>query len=343
MKILVAEDNPNANQLLQDIVESMGYDTLVAYDGPSALTLADAAQPDLIILDVNMPGMSGFQVCAQLKQEARTADIPVLMLTAQADVESRVTGLGLGAEDYLTKPYSPAELMARVKTRLRAKTESDHLRQTQEVVRQTFERFVSPMVVQRLLEDPSQVQLGGKLQDVTVLFSDLEGFTGVSERSEPEQLLSVLNQYHAHVVQAIVAYGGTVNKFIGDGVMALYNTPLPQAQHALQAVRTACEIRATLASFVERFPAAYRMRINFGIHSGQAVVGNVGTAQLMEFTAVGDTVNLAARLQQLSDGGQIIISEATWQQLDGKVQTQPIGLRAVKGRAELVMLYAVAE
>lgn len=131
--------------------------------------------PDLIILDVNMPGMSGFEVCKIIKSDVKLSHIPVLMLTAQSDVESRVTGLGLGADDYIGKPFSPRELAARVEARIRAKSENDNLRRTQEIIRQTFERYVSPNVVEKLLESPSDVQLGGKLQEITVLFSDLEG------------------------------------------------------------------------------------------------------------------------------------------------------------------------
>ncbi len=342
-KILVAEDNPNARQLVHDILESIGYESILAVDGPSAIAAAQSQIPDLIILDVNMPGMSGFEVCKIIKSDAKLSHIPVLMLTAQSDVESRVIGLGLGAEDYIGKPFSPRELAARVEARIRAKSENDNLRRTQEIIRQTFERYVSPNVVEKLLESPADVQLGGKLQEITVLFSDLEGFTSVSEKTDPEKLLGILNLYHELVVGIIQSEGGTVDKFIGDGVMSLYNTPLLQPDHALRAIRTALNIRRELVKFSEQFEPIYRMKINFGIHTGTAVVGNVGTPQIMNFTAVGDTVNLASRLQALSNNEKILLSQATYDQLNGQVQVNPLGARNVKGRVEPVMVYEAIE
>lgn len=339
MKVLIADDNPNSRQLVKDILESVGYTPLVAIDGPSALAAAQSQVPDLIILDVNMPGMSGFDVCAALKADQRLNHIPIMMLTAQADVNSRVTGLGLGADDYLPKPFNPRELAARVDARLRSKIEADDLRKTKEMIRQTFERFVAPSVVEKLLSDPAQVKLGGHLQEVTVMFSDLEGFTGMSERTEPEKLLSLLNDYHELVVGFIQAHAGTVNKFIGDGVMALYNTPLVQPDHAVRAVSTALQIKEKLVEFSQQFAPEHRMLLNFGINTGTAVVGNVGTQDIMDFTAVGDTVNLAARLQSRADKGQIIISQSTYDRLYGKIAVTPIGLENVKGRSEPVMLY----
>ncbi len=343
MKILVADDNPDSRQLTRDIVASMGHEVVTALDGVRALAAIQEHLPDLVILDVNMPGMSGFDVMSALKSSEATAQIPVLMLTALADVENRVHGLGLGADDYLSKPFNPRELVARVNARLRAKGETDDLRASQEMIRATFERFVAPQVVERLLRDPTQVKLGGTLQEVTVLFADLEGFTSISEFTEPATLLSVLNHYHTLIVNIIQRFGGTVDKFIGDAVMALYNTPLPQEDHALRAVKTAVHIRNSLAEFYEQFDPTFHMRINFGIHTGMAVVGNVGTPQIMDFTAVGDTVNLAARLQDICADGQILISRSTYDQVADQISVTPVGFLDIKGRKEPVMAYTVSE
>lgn len=341
VKVLIADDNPNSRQLVRDILESVGYEPLLAVDGPEALRMTRESRPDLLILDVNMPGMSGFEVCSILKSDPEYSAIPVLILTALTDVENRVTGLGLGADDYLTKPFSPRELTARIDARLRNKVETDTLRKTQETLRQTFERYVSPRVVEKLLQEPDQVRLGGQLQEVTVLFCDLEGFTAYSERSSPENVLATLNQYLAVIVSVIQSYAGTVNKFIGDGVMALYNTPLSQTDHALRAVRTALQIRESLHEFADQLEAEQRMLINVGIHTGQAVVGNIGTPQMMEFTAIGDAVNLAARLQGLAVGGRILISEATWKLVSTNLLANPMGPQTVKNRREPVMVYEV--
>ncbi len=341
MKVLAVDDNADNVELISDIVSSIGHTVIKAFDGPEALLAIEREIPDLIVLDVNMPGMTGFEVVAQLKKDPRTAKIPVIMLTALVDIDNKVEGLELGADDYLTKPYSPRELIARIETRLRAKTETDTLRETQQMIRATFERFVAPPVVEQLLRDPRSVKLGGKLQEVTVMFADMENFTSISEQTEPEMLLSVLNTYHELVVETVQANKGTIDKFIGDAVMALYNTPLEQGDHPLRAVRSAYQIQQVLGEFHQNFEPKFRMNINFGIHTGMAVVGNVGTTQIMNFTAVGDTVNVAARLQANSHGGRILISESTYQCIRAHVNVKPLGLTTFKGRNEPVHTYEV--
>lgn len=340
-KVLAVDDNADNLELIYDIVSAMGHEVIKAADGPQALDAVADDIPDLIILDVNMPGMTGFEVVAKLKEDPHTAQIPVIMLTALMDVDNKVEGLELGADDYLTKPYSPRELIARIETRLRAKSETDTLRETQQMIRATFERFVSASVVDQLLKYPEQVKLGGKLQEITVFFADIENFTSISERTEPEQLLSVLNRYHELIVETVQHYKGTVDKFIGDAVMALYNTPLELGDHALRAVRSAYEIKQALRDFHLNFDPIFQMKINFGIHTGLAIVGNVGAPQIMDFTALGDTVNVASRLQGVSDGGQILISEATYDLIRAHAQVNALGPMVFKGRTEPVMTYEV--
>lgn len=336
MKILAVDDNPINLDLIRDIADSQGYTVLTALDGPGGLALAASELPDIIILDVSMPGMDGFEVCLRLKADPVLSQIPVIMLTALAEVADRVQGLVAGADDYLTKPFSARELLARIDTRMRAKNESDGLREAQERIRATFSRFVSPAVVEQLLRDPTHVKLGGKLQPLTVMFADLEGFTSVSETTPPEELLLILNAHHELVVRLIQEYGGTIDKFIGDAVMALYNTPLEQPDHVEQAVRTALAIQEALPAFHDQFPPEFRMKINIGLHTGQAIVGNVGAPNLMDFTAVGDTVNVAARLQTQGRGGQIIASLPVCEVVRQDVEVRELGSIMLKGRAVAV-------
>ncbi|MBN1200376.1 MAG: response regulator [Anaerolineae bacterium] len=338
-KVLIAEDNYDSRELVSDILLGLGYVPVMAENGKVALDKILDDPPDLVILDVNMPVMDGFEVCEALKRNPSTAKIPVIMLTAQTDVESRVTGLGLGAEDYLPKPFHPRELIARINARLRAKELADSLREQREQIRQTFERFVAHEIVEQLLEDPTRVQLGGAEAIITVLFADLEGFTTMAERTEPCLLLDVLNSYHALLVEHIKSNGGTVDKFLGDGVMALYNTPLPQPDHALRAVRTALEIRDALVNFHQQFDAPFQLDVNVGIHTGWAVIGNIGTPELMNFTAIGDTVNIASRLQEMSTKSQIIISEDTYHLVTGDIVAEQAGSRIVRGREKPVEAY----
>lgn len=341
VKVLVAEDNADNRQLVEDILAGQGYSVTFARDGNEAVSLARQLIPDLVILDINMPGKNGFEVCADLKADSATVQIPILMLTALSDVENRVRGLGLGADDYLVKPFNPRELVARIDTRLRAKIETDHLRADQDLIRRTFERFVPAQVVEQLLRQPENVRLGGQLQEVTVLFADLEGFTAVSEHTDPERLLELLNQYHALLAEHIQREGGLIDKFLGDGLMALFNTPLPQEDHPLHAVRAAVNIQRALADFHAKLEPPFRLPVNFGVSTGIAVVGNVGTADLMDFTAIGDTVNLASRLQGLCEHGQILISDAVYAQVAPAISGELFGTRIVKGREEPVVIYTV--
>lgn len=346
MRILAVDDNPVNISLITDVINVGGWDVIPAFDGPSAIKIAQTEIPDLIVLDVSMPEMSGYEVCMALKANPVTANIPVIMLTALNEVDDRVRGLAAGADDYLTKPYSARELIARINTRLRAKAEADALRDMQQTIRTTFERFVPPSVVTQLLEDPTRIKLGGQLQEITVLFADLENFTGVSELTHPEHLLTVLNSYHELLVQLILNEGGTVDKFMGDAVMALYNTPLEQPDHIMRAVRTALAIQAALPEFHTTLEPGLQMNVNIGVHTGMAVVGNIGASQIMDFTAVGDTVNIAARLQQISSGGRVLVSKAVVDCIaqspeNDAITAEMMGPISLKGRVELVETYAI--
>ena len=341
MKILAVDDYKESRQMLVEIVSSMGHEVFQAADGESALVQAREISPDLIILDVNMPGISGFDVCRTLKKDPKTRSIPVIFLTGLHEDDDRIRGLDIGADDYLTKPYLVRELTARIDARLRAKAETDAQHAKEVAIRQTFERFLAPQVVERLLLHPEKVKLEGELQEVSVLFTDLEGFTTIAERTSPERILRVLNQYHELVATTVRKFHGNVISFIGDGVMALYNTPETLPRHAEAAVKTALAIKHSLDEFHRRFDEPFRLPVNFGIHTGQAIVGSVGTAFTQDFTAVGDTVNLAARLQGLAEHGQILISEQTRKELDDRIMVRTMGRLTVKNRTEAVLTYEV--
>lgn len=343
MKVLVAEDHFSNREIIAETLRAAGYEPIVVSEGTAAVRLVRQEHPDLIILDVNMPGMDGFEVCAAIKGDPDTAQIPVIMLTAQTDIQSRVRGLGLGAEDYISKPFSPKELLARVDARLRSKAETDALRQQRQELRRTFERFVSPDIVDALMQNPESAQLGGAVREITVMFADLEGFTSLSERTDPVMLLNILNAYHGLMVQAIKRFGGTVDKFLGDGIMAIYNAPVALDDHALRAVASAFTIQRTLPEFHQTLAPEFHLKINFGIHTGFAVVGNIGTNEVMDYTAVGDTVNLASRLQSMSHGNTITISDSTYQLVQAFVQVRYDGPQDIRGRESKVNTYQVID
>jgi adenylate cyclase len=247
--------------------------------------------------------------------------------------------LGLGADDYLPKPFSPRELIARVRTRLRAKATTDYLRNQREIIKSTFSRFVAQEIIDLMLQNPEQVTLGGQMRPVTVMFADLEGFTGAAEHEDPVEILEVLNAYHGFLVHIIKQNGGTIDKFLGDGLMALFNAPIDMEDHVYLAVKSALEIKHALLMFHHEFEEKYQLGIHIGIHTGPAVVGNVGAPDLMDYTAVGDTVNLASRLLSVSEGKGIMISEAVKEVVESRVVTEYIGPRTVRGRAGSVVVY----
>ena len=343
MKILVIEDNKDSRQLVVDILAMQGYKVLSAVDGLDGLATAQAEIPDLIVLDVNLPKLSGFEVCERLKADPDLSRIPILMLTALSEIDDRVQGLGLGAEDYITKPFNPRELAARVEVRLRAKQVSDDLRAARDQILQTFEHYVASTVVEQLLDDPTKVALGGHIHIVTAFFADLEGFTTVSEYADPETLFTVLNGYLSLIADAVIENRGTLDKFLGDGVMALFNAPLPQPDHALHAVKAALVAQSQVQAYQQSLPEKLRLNFRVGIHTGEAIVGNVGTSRLRNYTAIGDTINTASRLEKSGIGGQILISDETYQQVRNHIEAKKLGTRALKGRETPILIYEVTE
>ncbi|MEA3309810.1 MAG: adenylate/guanylate cyclase domain-containing protein [Chloroflexota bacterium] len=208
-------------------------------------------------------------------------------------------------------------------------------------VRGTFERYVSPSVVQQLLSDPSRVRLGGVRQDVSIFFADLGGFTTFSENLDPEVLFVVLNRYLTLGAQAVLDEGGTLDKFMGDAVMAIFNAPLPQSDYAFRAVRAAWNLKCAIQTLHARPGSAKEMLFGVGIGTGPAVVGNVGSPQLQNYTAIGGSVNLASRLQEYAEPGQILIEEQTYQLVSQNVRVRQLGEIHFKGYSKLKMVYEV--
>ncbi len=339
--ILVADDRVDSVELCRDLLAMEGYRVLAAFNGQEALDQIQRHNPDLVLLDLDMPLLNGYEVCERLKANAATADIPVLMLTAWAAPEHRILGLQLGAEDYVVKPFDYRELLARVQARLRAKLEADRLRQAQRAIRNTFEHFVPPHVVERLLADPALVGLGGRRQEVTILFADLRGYTALAEVLPPEQLVDVLNGHLTAAARAILAYEGTISQYAGDLVMAIFNAPLAQPDHALRALRAAWSLKTAMAAYHSTLSAHLRMDFGVGIASGDAVVGNVGALELLHYTAVGDTVNLAQRLEELAGRGEILLTESCFRAVGTWIQVADRGSTAIRGRSEPVSILSL--
>ncbi|MDM8530936.1 adenylate/guanylate cyclase domain-containing protein [Anaerolineales bacterium HSG25] len=527
--ILVVDDEPVIREVMEALLVVQGYELGFATNGLEALEKTTARPPDLILLDVMMPGMNGLQVCRHLKANETWRNIPIILVTALDGKSDMTKGIDAGADDFLNKPFDNLELLARVRSMLRIKQQYDLLEQqrqqlesalhmneqfarvtaqhleeleilhdvglrlmnhldldsvlslisqvTAEIVlesarcvmhlvseddqhllpivfspkdnskaiypsvgiesivwqvlqnraidmvpdvstssiqleddfsdmqsllivplnddqktvgtltvfgreanlfepshqhvlsilanqavvaimkaryfeerrkekerekqtiRGLFHRYVSPTVVDRLVDGVDDLVLGGKRQSISVLFADIRNFTSFSENLPPEKLVEVLNQYLALAVEAILADDGTLDKFMGDAVMAFFNAPLTQADHTLRAVRAAITMQQLIVDYNHTHASKSKLSFGVGIHVGPAVVGNIGTVQQMNYTAIGDTVNLAKRLQENAEGGQIIISQQAYDLVKSYVQVRDLGPLTVKGRAAIVHTY----
>ncbi len=529
--ILIVDDEQFGRETLEDLLLSQPYHLAFAGNGAEALEKVTELKPSLILLDVMMPDMDGFEVCHRLKAEEQSRHIPIILVTALESKQDLAQGLEAGADDFLSKPVNGIELRARVRSMLRIKSQYDALTRQQqeleaslhlnkkfsqvfaqhlealevlhstgihmmsnldtdsvlnliaqtaldlipeasgcvlhflsgveqqllpvifssenntkmvypslgieEIIRQTiqskqagyvsdlssaphhlqpqlpdmrallttpmvdnqhpvgalsiyssqvdvfkeshqyilsilanqaavairkarffkerevakerekqairhmFQRYVNPAVVDRLVDGRENLALGGKRQAVSILFADIRGFTAYSEKLPPEHLVEVLNQYLALAVEAVLAQEGTLDKFMGDAVMAIFNAPLPQANHILRAIKAALSMQQAIATYNSGIAAMQRLSFGVGIHTGQAVVGNIGTTQQMNYTAIGDTVNLAKRLQENARGGEIILSHAAYQIVQKEVAVKTSRPLTVKGRAAAEYVYTL--
>jgi adenylate cyclase len=246
----------------------------------------------------------------------------------------------VGADDYMHKPFDVAELQ----TKIHAVLDKTHLRienrRLTERMQWVLSRYMPPSVADQLINAPELPSLGGERQDVTMLFADLRGFTAFAARAVPEDLIHHLNRYLSLATEAILAENGTLDKFLGDGFMALFNAPLRDTEHMFHAVRAAIAIQRNTAR-LEPLGDFQPLHFGVGVHTGEVVVGNIGAAQLMNYTAIGDDVNIAKRLQENAKPGQIVVSEKIVRSLSGRLQVKPLEPMALKGHLEEMPIYEV--
>ena len=335
-ELLVVDDNRVNRLLVARTLEQLGHRVAFAENGRQALEALRHRPPDLVLLDIEMPEMNGYQTLEALRADPKLRDIPVVMMSSVDEVDSVARCIEMGAEDYLFKPVNGVLLRARVAASL----EKKRLRDQQ---RELFRKFATPEVAEELLE--TGFALGGKHVDATVMFSDIRSFTSLAESLPPAETIDLLNSYYTLMFDAIGSHGGIVNQMLGDGLMALFGAPLPHADHAERAVRAGLEMLELVAGF-DRDQAAQgkpEIRIGIGIASGQVIAGYTGTERRVTYTCVGDTVNLAAHLEAHTKilGQPILIDEHTRAGLSSAVRVQDHGTVQFKTRAQPVRVYAV--
>ncbi len=350
LRILIVDDVPKNIQVLGSILMSRSYNISFAPNGFEAIELALTNELDLILLDVMMPGIDGFETCRRLKQNPETKDIPVIFMTALSDTSDKVQGFEAGAVDYITKPYEAEEVLARVNTHLKIRTLEKTLEERikdlelhNNFIRRTFGRYLSDEVVANLLQTPEGLVVGGDELDVTILMSDIRGFSSITENLRPEQVVSMLNMYLSAMTDVIIKYEGTIDEFIGDAILVIFGAPIRQEDHADRAVACAIEMQQAIDKLNEDYINAGHpsVEIGIGINTGEVIVGNIGSAKRAKYGVVGRNVNIVSRIESYTVGRQILISDSTKMAGKGIMEIQNSIKVNPKGVKEPIMLHDI--
>ncbi len=349
--ILVVDDLTENMRLLQAVLEPRGYTVVTAMSGAEALERVASQPVDMVLLDVSMPGMDGFEVCRRLRAEPATSFLPIVMVTASGS-EEKVAGIKAGADDFIPKPFDQGELLARVRSLLRIKGYHDTIveqasrlaewnGQLEQRVEQQVEqlervgrlkRFLSPQLVDMIVSSGDEAFLESHRRDITVVFCDLRGFTPFAESAEPEDVMTVLGQYHAALGELVHRFEGTIEHFAGDGLMVFFNDPLPCPDAPARAVRMAVAMRERVTQLAKTWQhMGHQLQFGAGIAQGHATLGRVGFEGRYDYAAIGTVTNLAARLCDTAAAGQILVSQRVQHAAEGIAVTDPLGELALRG------------
>lgn len=343
-KILVIDDEETNVKLMEAILLPRGYEIVKAYNGEEGLEKVNVESPDIILLDVMMPVMNGFDVCRKLKDNAETRLIPIVMMTALGEVKDRVKGIEAGADDFLTKPVNRDELLARIQTSLRLKKtverKVDELRGAQEYL----SRFVPQSVKKEIEENPDAPQLEKTDQDMSAMFVDISGYTKLSEDMR-QTADFVVEKYFSRFLDCIHSHEGDVTETSGDGLMVIFPGAAPE-EHAVKATEAALEILQRTDDLNEQLKGIFEpISVHIGINSGVALLGPTkleGTSGARwTYTALGPVINLAARIAGVAEGGTVLVGPETAQRIKGRFSTREIGKKQLKNVRDEVMIYQI--
>ena len=361
-KVLVVDDTPLNVKLLGDLLTVKGYAVTTAANGEEALANMTAEVPDIVLLDVMMPGLSGYEVCKRIRADPATALLPVVMITSLDPHQERVHGIEAGADDFLSKPINQPELFARVRSLLRVKALQDEVKRQTDALKEwnakleervneqvvelqrlsQLKRFFSPTVAEAIVTAGEQSILAPHRREICYVFVDLRGFTAFTDAAEPEEVQSVLHDYHAAMGSLVSEHEGTLDRFAGDGILAFFNDPLPIPDPGKRAARMALAMQSRFAEVKARWQRlGYELDLGIGIAQGYATVGAFGFEGRWDYTAIGSVVNLADRLCREAKPGQILIDRRTRAALDDAFGVESLGPLTLKGYAQPVPAFAL--
>lgn len=342
-KILVVDDNPDLRSYVASVLQRQRHQITTAQNGAAGLELARNIHPQLIITDLMMPQVSGIELIQQIRLDPTLQGTPIILLTAKVDDDTRLDGIEQGADAYISKPFKERELLAEVRNLLALKaTEQKVAELNQYLTESVLQRFLPAALVQKASHGDLQLDLNPEPRLMTVLFSDIVGFTQLSNTLRSRRVAELLNDYFEVMTHAIFANGGTVDKFMGDAILALFGAPetLSPNEQVQRAIATARHMYKALDDLNQRWQGVPPVKFRCGIHQGTAVVGMFGSSKRADYTAIGPSVNIAARLQQAADGESILVSAAVADYLDEQeiIKCQPLQL---KGIDETVLTFTV--
>lgn len=335
--VLVVDDNRLNRLKLARGLEQQGYAVNTAENGREALEMLRSTSFELLLLDIMMPEMDGFQVLEEMKSDPGLRDIPVIVISALEEMDSVVKCIEMGAEDHMPKPFDPTLLNARIGASLEKKRLRDEVVEQLNFIRDIFGKYVPESIAKQIVAgkgilEPTQTT-------ATILYTDIESFTSIAESVPPKQVVQMLNEYFPAVIEPITRYGGVVNQFQGDAMLVTFNIPIQDSQHADHAVNAALEIQELLKGTTF---AGVALRTRIGINTGEVIAGNVGAGDRINYTVHGDAVNLAARLEQLNKqhGTLVLISESTVALLNGVYPIEPLGEVEIRGKTQSVRIFS---
>ena len=351
-KVLVVDDTPHNVKLLADLLAVRGYAVATATNGEEALASVAAGMPDLVLLDIMMPGLSGYDVCRRLRADAATALLPVVLVTSLDAQQERIKGIEAGADDFLGKPINQSELFARVRSLLRIKALQDEVREQAATLRDwnakleervaaqvaelgrmsALKRFFAPAVCDAILSAGDTSILAPHRREICYVFADLRGFTAFTDAAEPEEVQAVLREFHATMGALITRFEGTIDRFAGDGILIFFNDPIAVPDAPRRAAAMALDMQTQFAPMRMRWSQlGYDLDLGIGIAKGFATLGAFGYESRFDYSAIGGVVNLAARLCDEAAPGEILIDRRARAALDGIATVEALGGIVLKG------------